>query len=83
MRNLGLLAASAAASIGAGLERIGMLHAHRIYGDANIRAMIQQTRKRGKKLINRSRYMPHQGPREIARRQRQAAKLAAKRAAQP
>ena len=82
MRNLGLLAASAAANIGAGLERIGMMHAHRIFGHENIRATIAQTRKNGKKLINRSRYMPHQGPREIARRLRQAEKLAAKRAAQ-
>lgn len=46
----------------------------RVFGASAISHVTTQNQKRAKKLVNRSRYMPHQGEREISRRVRQAAR---------
>lgn len=50
------------------------LGATRVFGASNIAYVTTQNQKNAKKLTNRSRYTPHQGEREIARRVRQAAR---------
>lgn len=46
----------------------------RVFGASAISHVVTQNQKSGKRLVNRSRYTPHQGEREIARRLRQAAR---------
>lgn len=60
-----MAAAMASAALGIG---------HRVFGAANIAEAIDRSRKAGKRFVNRSKYMPHQGEREIARRLRQEAR---------
>lgn len=43
----------------------------KVYGAENIRRVITQTRKGKYEAFRTSKYMPHQGPREKARRCRQ------------
>lgn len=57
----------------AAMASVAMMGA-RVFGDANIRYATTQGQKNAKRLIAKSRYTPHQGEREIARRLRQAAR---------
>lgn len=64
MRYSGSLASSAALS--------GLAFASRVYGAHNIARSITQSMKAARNLEARSKYMPHQGEQEVARRVRQA-----------
>lgn len=44
----------------------------KVYGASNIKKATRQAMKAGRITINRSKYWPHEGQREIARRKRQA-----------
>lgn len=51
---------------------------HRVYGSSNIARVCDQGRKNAKNTIAKSKYMPHQGSKEVARRLKQEARAAAK-----
>lgn len=64
MRNYGIVSGLRRAMIALSEQK-----SRRIYGAANIAEAIKHTLK-GKRYGNTSRYMPHQGERECARRRR-------------
>ena len=60
--------------IGLALASLASLHTSRVYGAESIRYAVRQSMK-GRVYGNTSRYMPHQGEQEIARRLRQRKRL--------